>query len=1274
MSSFIHLHTHSDFSLLKSTLSIKSLVQATQKLGMPAIALTDSANMYGAMDFFVEAEKNSIKPIIGCEFQIQLTTGHLAQLIILSENNKGYSNLVKLSSASFTNNTTLPYLKLSDLKQYNQHLIVLTGGFFGAIDYYLQQEDFSQAKEILTYYTQCFGKENIYFEIQKHIGFSKEEKHLPIALDFAHEHQLPLVATNNVHYSDIEDVKLHEILMSIDEQERLMAPTISQKELGKDKQNKRKMPGQGYHLKTYEEMQNDFKDFPEALENTLVIANRCQVDIKDKQLHMPQISGSTFAENKSDILLLKEKSLKRLKTKIPEITPEYLNRLNYEIAVIEKMQFSSYFLIVADFVNAAKEKGILVGPGRGSAAGSLVSYSLGITDVNPIEYNLLFERFLNPERISMPDIDIDFQDNRRDEVIKYTQNKYGKDQVCQIITYGKLKMKAVLKDIARVFNLSFEQSNNLSSLVGKEKNLILEYENNIEFRSLINSSEQYKNIYHYASKLEGLTRQTGIHAAGVVLADKAIANYCPISYDPENSCPYISQYEAELLENYCGLIKMDFLGLSTLTIIDNTIKLIKEHRQEEIDLAQIPLDNSKTYTLFAENRTLGIFQFESQGMSKYLQELKPDCIDHLVAMNAMYRPGPLSWIPVYIGKKNNSLIQFNQFEDEKKYKTLETICGKNEILKNILAPTYLIPIYQEQIMQIGRDYAGFTLGESDIMRRAMGKKKADELIKIKKKFIDGANEKGYSKEDSDFLFEEIIMPFSGYGFNKSHSVCYAIIAYQTAYLKANYTVEFLISFLNLKIERSGEKLDGYIDEAKFLGIEILPPDINQSDVFFKQIPGTNKILYALSGIKAFGKNISHKIIDERKANGLYRDFFDLYYRNYKTLNKQNVTFLIKSFAFDGIESLNPKQMINNRQQLVDIINAYQSIKDEGQVSMFDALENGSNKNDRQEKLEIFRKNIILEDVSFLELQEYEKEALGFNIKFITEKHLAPLFNEKSTISSDQLFSTQEKKNYQIAGIIENLFINYTKKDNQEMASVILKRHDGKIKLVCFSKQWAILKNKTNKKEQPFLKDRKTGEGQTVVCSFNIFKREENITYQITNIEYLESEEFLHQPYQYQKKQVKINQKKAATNLPQTTQISSEKETLKEELKSTNLTSKHTEKKAKKEEEEKLHLAILLNSFLSIDEAEVLSEKLLPYAIKSSTEISEKNSNSNHYPVNFYLRQTKQNTYSKTSEVRIQKIDFPSQIQLDLPNKEALNELLELSFVNQIRFLSILKIL
>ena len=1270
MSAFVHLHAHSDFSLLKSTLSVKSLVKSTHSLNMSAIALTDSANMYGAMEFFIEANNHNVKPIIGCEFQIQLSDKHLAQLVVIAENNQGYYNLIKLSSLAFSNDGSVAHLQLSDLKHNNTNLIALTGGYFGAIDYYLQKKSPSKAEEILHHYWDCFGKDNVYFEIQKHENFTAEEEHYPKAVEFANQKNIPLVATNNVHYLDTEDVKLHEILMSIDEQDRLIAPTISIKEWKKDsKSSKRKMPGIGYHLKTYEEIQNDFQDIPEAITNTVVIADRCQVDIGDKNLHMPKTTsfGSSNLNGSesgsfSDIDILKKESLKRLKAKVSEVSPVYTNRLNYEINVIEKMGFSSYFLIVADFVNAAKEKGILVGPGRGSAAGSLVSYVLGITDVDPIEYDLLFERFLNPERISMPDIDIDFQDNRRDEIIKYTQEKYGEDHVCQIITYGKLKMKMVLKDVARVFGLSFDYANNLSSLVGKEKNLKLEYENNIEFRSLINSSEQYQSIYHYATKLEDLTRQTGIHAAGIVLADKPITSYCPTTYDPENSCPYISQYEAELLESYCGLIKMDFLGLSTLTIIDNAIKLVKKHRNIEIDLDNIPLEDTKTYQLFAENRTLGIFQFESQGMSKYLQELKPDNINHLIAMNAMYRPGPISWIPVYIGKKNNSPILFNQFEDEKKYKKLEAICRKNEVLKKILAPTYLIPIYQEQIMQIGRDYAGFTLGESDIMRRAMGKKKAEELIKIKKQFIEGASERGESEEDSDFLFEEIIMPFSGYGFNKSHSVCYAIIAYQTAYLKANYTVEFLVSFLNLKM---GDKLDVYINEAKFLGIEILPPDINISDVYFKLIPNTNKILYALSGIKALGKNASQKIVDERQKKGLYADFFDLYHRNYKNLNKQNVNFLIKSFAFDEIESLNAKQMINNREQLVNIISAYQSLKEEGQVSMFDTLEGGGSKSDLQEKLIAFRKSIVKEDASFLELQEYEKEALGFNLKFITENHLAPVFNENSTASISGLSAISERKSFKIAGIIESLFINYTKKDNQEMASVILRRYDGKIKLVCFPKRWATVREQKDKKEESFLRDRKTAEGKTVICSFNVFKKEENTTYQITNIEYLDSEVLLHQPYLFPSQ---------SNSQPETeTQLQSEptkleaqniaKENHSEENKipnsknnAQNIPPKTSVAEVSDSLSQTNELAILLNDFLSAQETKQLTATFSFNFASSSEDMAKQDG----CPVCFYL---------KSSQNQIQKIIFPYHINLSSTDKDTVSALLKFSFVKEAKFLT-----
>ena len=788
-----------------------------------------------------------------------------------------------------------------------------------------------------------------------------------------------------------------------------------------------------------------FSDTPEAIDNTLSIAERCQVEMPKATPHMPRVKVPNGMDEDS---YLRQQCLAGLKERGLPATEKYLQRMDYELSVIKKTGFPSYFLIVADVIKNAKDNSILVGPGRGSAAGSLVSFALGITDLDPIEYGLLFERFLNPERINMPDIDIDFQDNRREEIIDYCRKKYGGENISQIITYGKLKAKAVFKDVARVYEVDFETSNKLSALIGDAQNLKKAYENNVDFKEIIHSGPLFREVYDQSLKLEGLTRQTGIHAAGVIIADKKIDEYCPLSSDEDHNV--VTQFEGTVLESHCGLIKMDFLGLKTLTILDQAIKLIKKHHGVNVDLASIPLQDKATYNLLSSGRAVGVFQFESSGMRKYLKELKPTTLDDLTAMNAMYRPGPLAWIPVYIAKKNHKPVVFNNKEDEVNFKALEELCEHNEVLKSILSPTNLIPIYQEQIMEIGQKFAGFTLGKADVMRRAMGKKKLDILVTVKEEFLNGADKLFGLRKEANFLYEKIIMPFANYGFNKSHAACYALVAYQTAYLKANYPECFLAALLNSEIENT-DKIKEYIEETKLLGVKIIPPGINESQLHFTVVE--NSIIYSLGAIKGVAASAGGEIIKDRKKEGPYASFVHFLRRNsLGKVNKQNVEQLIKAGCFDGFD-LDIEQLLFAYPQLQERIAEENLRKIGGQTSFFEG---------GQEARETHYDDILKEAAQIQSkannLKEYEKAGLGFNIKYDPLlKHYTEL-GHLCTLDITKKDSWSDGQEITMAGNVARRRIIQTKKGD-DMCFVSLDNGRGNLDTVVFPKLYAKLNQK-----------------------------------------------------------------------------------------------------------------------------------------------------------------------------------------------------------------------
>ena len=1086
MSEFVHLHTHSDYSLLEGMMRISEAYKQADAYNMSAVALTDSGNLFGALEFYTHGKQKhpNIKPIIGCEVLLtddihQTTAANVYELVLLAKNNIGYHNLMLLLSYSTINATTnlssnglskknihsysnnKTVIPFSYLEQHKDDLIVLSSGRRGKIATLLAKNKEQEAQKVVDDYSHLFGKENFYLEIQDH-NYAEEKKLNQQIIALAQKHDVSLVATNNVYYTYHADQKAHEILLCIQykitlEQYRKMSKD--------DKKNLFTLPGSDYHFKTAEEMERLFSNHPEAISNTLKIAEMCDINLDKDQVHFPLFH---VPEGESEISHLQKEAKRRLiEKKSAPLTEEYQKRLGYELQVIAKMGFASYFLIVADFIDEARSQKILVGPGRGSAAGSLVSYAMGITALDPIEHHLLFERFLNPERTNLPDVDIDFQDNRRNDIIDYCRKKYGANQVAQIITYGKLKAKAVFKDVARVFSLDFASANTFSKLIDdaqKEHSVFTLkeiYEKDNTLREAILSESVIQDIYQYSLRLEGLNRQTGIHAAGVIIADKNLSEYIPLVADEDGNV--ITQFESHLLEEYCGLIKMDFLGLKTLTILSDCVDRINKRHATHVDIENLPTDDAKTYGILSQGKIVGIFQFDKMG--KQLKALKPDCLEDLTALNALNRPGASAWIPVYTAKKRNQELIFDKADTEHNFNILSKLTNQNQDLKNILASTNYVPIYQEQIMEIGKLYAGFSLGKADIMRRSIGKKKADELASVKKDFIEGAVKQGNQQQEAEFLFEKIITPFQNYGFNKSHAVCYAYIAYQMAYLKANYTIEFMVSLLNADI-RDTKKIKIYIEEAYSFNIKVAPPDINASDVKFK-ISENNSIIYALSAIKGIGINTASIIVNNR-ATSPYRslsDFFKKHDHNSQKINTQVIESLIKSGAFAKLD-VSTSKALKNYPKIIKKIESEAELKSGGQLILFAGDEKSTTQttdsNDMDKLLyeENQNSNSSTDNNQLPNLIAYEEEVLGFSMRYnLIMQHREMLVAKTNfDVNNKEKWTHQQKVT--LCGLLEKIHIIKTKND-ADMAFLKINNGSGKIEAVLFPNDYKKI-NETSK--------------------------------------------------------------------------------------------------------------------------------------------------------------------------------------------------------------------
>ena len=916
---FTHLHVHTEYSLLDGSNKIKECVKRVKELGMDSVAITDHGVMYGVIDFYRAARAEGIKPILGCEvyvapnsrFDKELTGGEerYHHLVLLAENNQGYANLMKIVSRGFTEGYYYkPRVDMEVLREFHEGIIALSACLAGEVPRYIEKGMIEEAKQAALKYQDCFGKDNYFLELQDH-GIPMQQTVNAALLSMSRELDIPLVATNDVHYTRAEDAQAHDILLCI--------------QTGKvvTDENRMRYEGGQYFIKSEEQMKELFPYALEALENTHKIAERCNVEIEFGVTKLPKFE---VPQGYDSWTYLNKLCMDGLKERYPDDDGTLKERLDYELSTIRRMGYVDYFLIVWDFINYAKENGIPVGPGRGSAAGAIVSYCLKITDIDPIRYNLLFERFLNPERVSMPDIDIDFCYERRQEVIDYVRRKYGADKVVQIVTFGTMAAKGVIRDVARVLDLPYSFGDTLAKMIPNELNITLQkaLDMNPELRSRYDTEEQVKNLLDMCMKLEGLPRHTSMHAAGVVICQKPAEEFVPLSRGSDGSIT--TQFTMTTIEEL-GLLKMDFLGLRTLTVIKDAVDLVRQDTGKELSMGNIDYNDPKVLDFIGTGKTDGVFQLESGGMKNFMKELRPQSLEDIIAGISLYRPGPMDFIPRYIKGKNNP----------------ESITYETPLLEPILSPTYGCIVYQEQVMQIVRELGGYTLGRSDLVRRAMSKKKQAVMEKEKANFVYGNPEegvpgcisRGISEAVADHIYEEM-MDFAKYAFNKSHAACYAVVSYQTAFLKYYYPLEFMAALMTSVIDNSA-KVTEYIMSCRSMGIEILPPDVNYSLAGFSVQDG--KIRFALTALKSVGRPVIEGIVAERAANGNYKTLEDFITRTSELdINKRVIENLIKAGAFDSLPGTRKQKMFVYA-GLVDRL-----VKDKknnlvGQMSLFDLV-------------------------------------------------------------------------------------------------------------------------------------------------------------------------------------------------------------------------------------------------------------------------------------------------------------------------------------------------
>ncbi len=1024
MQDFVHLHNHSDYSLLDGASSISSLVGRAQSLGMKHLALTDHGNMFGALKFYKTCKSAGINPIIGCEFYVTTGSRHekgaverssngesgsrYNHLILLARNSVGYHNLLELTSFGYTEGFYYkPRIDHELLETHAEGLICMSACLAGLIPQKLMHGNDAEALEVAGRYQELFGKDGFFLELQDH-GIEEQKVVNRGLLQLSARTGIPLVATNDIHYTNAEDANAQDVLLCIGTNKK------------RNEKERLRFGGPEFYMKTQEEMWKIFGEVPEALNNTLAVAEQCALDI---DLPGPLLPDYDYPQEfTTPDAYLEHLTFQGLAERYPNYSEEIRKRAEYELDVIIKMGFTGYFLIVWDFIDWAHRHDIPVGPGRGSGAGSIVAYSLRITDIDPLKYGLLFERFLNPERVSMPDFDIDFCFERRGEVIEYVTNKYGSDRVGQIITFGTLKPKAVIRDVARALDLPYAEADSIAKLVPPGPKMTLEQALQMEpkLAELSGRGRLYEELLDTSRRLEGLSRHASTHAAGIVIGKQPLTSYVPLYRDPKTGS-ISTQYTMDQLEE-CGLVKMDFLGLKTLTLIENTVKLIRK-RGIDFDINTIPEDDEATFKLLGQGKSTCVFQFESTGMQGILKRAKPSSIEDLIALNALYRPGPMAYIDQFINAKaGRTPISYPLPE-----------------LGPLLKETYGVIVYQEQVMEIARLIAGYSLGEADILRRAMGKKKAEVMTKEKVKFVKGATEKGYTKKQAEDMFE-LLIPFAGYGFNKSHAAAYSVLAYKTAYLKANYAPEFMAANLTNEINNT-DKLSQYISETREMGIEILPPDVNLSEMYFSVTDG--RVVYGLIGIKNVGSSAVEEILRARSEEGAYSSFVDFLEKvDLKIVNRKVIESLIQSGLFDRM-GIGRRTLMHNLETTLEIVAKRKESKAFGQASLF-----GEGEEPAMDEITLEE----VEEYPEIEMLRYEKEHLGFYVSGHPLSKYEDLLNRRATLKLSRADRAIADKSYTALGMVSGVRTIITKK-GRPMAFGTYEDTEGSIELVVFSDAW-----------------------------------------------------------------------------------------------------------------------------------------------------------------------------------------------------------------------------
>lgn len=1020
---YTHLHVHSHYSLLDGLGKIDDLMDRAKELGMDSIALTDHGVMYGAVELFIKAKEKGIKPIIGCEMYITPNDLHsknpIAEdrkrhhLILLVKNEEGYHNLMKLVSIAHLEGFYYkPRIDRKVLRQYAKGLIGLSACAEGEIPANIIMGKYDKARELALEYQDIFDKDGFFLEVQSHTKFSNQAIANEGIFKLGKELNIPVVATCDVHYVNKEDASAQDILLCVQTNRKV------------DEVDRMNLMDFDLSLRSPEEVLAGFPSNPEVLSNTQLVVNQCDFKLKLGETQLPHFDVPESHTATTYLIELCEKGLKK-KYKAEEITQVHRDRMAYELSVIEKCGYASYFLIVQDFVNWAKDSGIIVGPGRGSAAGSFISYLTGITNVDPIEYNLLFERFLNPERVSMPDVDMDFADNRRDDVLNYVRQKYGNDHVSQIITFGTMAARAAIRDTGRALGFPYDFCNKTSQMIPMFTSIKKAIEEVPEFKELYHNNKDGKKLIDSAMRLEGVIRHAGMHACGVVITKEPVTYYSPIQNITGSREGTVTQYSSSTKSSYVekiGLLKMDFLGLKNLTIIQDTLRIAKKIHGVEIDIDTIPIDDPAAFKLLQEAHTTGVFQLESSGMKRYLKLLKPTVIEDIIAMVALYRPGPMDWIPDFISGKHGRKIKY-----------------VHPKLEPILANTYGVAVYQEQVMQIARDLAGFTMGEADVLRKAMGKKILELIKEQKIKFVEGCITHGSTKEIAEKVFS-FIEPFAGYGFNRSHAACYGIIGYQTAYLKAHYPAAFMAALLTSDQDNI-DRIAIEASECREMGIEVLAPDVNESFEDFAVITaedGSQRIRFGFNAIKNVGHVIAHEIVEERKRGGKFKSLADFLERvETKDLNKKSIDALAKVGALDELGERS--QIIESMEQILLFTKSIQKQKNSNQVSLFGEA--------------------ILETptVPLLEAQpaskrqqlKWEKELLGLYVS----GHPASGYQsyiEKVAVPLDKLSKELVGQKIAVGGVIQKIQKILTKRQ-ETMLFVTLEDMKGKIEILVFPK-------------------------------------------------------------------------------------------------------------------------------------------------------------------------------------------------------------------------------